>query len=157
MNNIPGWFIDPNSIKANEFEHGLMLGYMLLPDRAKKSGFPKDGTNELTLPDGSVLKTWVEKTYDNVVNSEYVEAYGIFQKLTYADGTVEEWNIEDFTTEYRYTGAVMISKGTWLGWELAEPVSGIIGSWYYYIYNTRTNKIEKNKHSGLQWGIPVEV
>lgn len=157
MSNVPGWFIDPNSVKANEFEHGLMLGYMLLPDRAKKSGFPKDGTNELTLPDGSVLKTWVEKTYDNVVNGEYVEAYGIFQTLTYEDGTVEKWSINDFTTIYPYGDTIMLDKGTWLGWELAEPVSGIISSWYYYIYNTGTNKIEKRKHEGLQWGIPVEV
>ena len=142
--------------KPNEFEHGLMLGYLLIKGK-QTSEYPKDGTDERTTSDG-VLKTWVEKTYDKYSDyyGRYEEEYGIFQTLTHSDGTVEEWSIDDFTSTYPYGGKSRITKGKWLGWELAEPVNGIISNWYYYLYNTTTNKIEKRLSTyDLHWGITV--
>ena len=149
---VPGWFVNPNSVKANEFEHGLMLGYLLLPDR---SVTPEQTEDERTLDDGSILKTWVEmtKAYDDSGGNHY-EQYTLFQTKTFPDGTVEKKSIDNFTRRYPYD----IKKGNYVKWELAEPDdAGVISKFYYYEYNEAYNRIERKQGGTLPWSILTEV
>lgn len=149
---IPSWIADPNSVKANEFEHGLMLGYLLLPNRKIT---PPQTEDERTLDDGSVLKTWVEmtKAYDDA-NGDHFEQYTLYQTKTHTDGTVEKQSVENFTRGF-YAD---ILKGNYVKWELAEPDdAGVISKFYYYEYNVAYNRIERKQRGPLPWSILTEV
>ena len=138
--------------KPNEFEHGLMLGYLLLPDR---SIIPEQTEDERTLDDGTILKTWVEmtKAYDDSSGNHF-EQYTLFQTKTYTDGTVEKQSVENFTRRNNYD----IYKGNYVKWELAEPDdAGVISKFYYYEYNEAYNQIERKQGGTLPWSILTEV
>ena len=149
---IPSWIADPNSVKPNEFEHGLMLGYLLLPDRKIT---PPQTEDERVLDDGSVLKTWAEmtKAYDDA-NGNHYEQYTLFQTKTFPDGTVEKQSVENFTRGY-YAD---ILKGNYVKWELGEPDdAGVISKFYFYEYNVAYNRIERKQGGTLPWSILTEV
>ena len=148
---VPGWFVDPNSVKANEFEHGLMLGYLLLPNRKIT---PPQTEDERTLDDGTVLKTWVEmtKAYDSGGN--HYEQYTLFQTKTHPDGNVEKQSVENFA----WRNNADIKKGNYVKWELGEPDdAGVISIFYYYEYNEAYNRIERKQGGVLPWSILTEV
>lgn len=138
--------------KPNEFEHGLMLGYLLLPNRDVT---PSQTEDERTLDDGTILKTWVEmtKAYDDSSGNHY-EQYTLYQTKTYPDGTVEKQSVDNFTHRNNYD----IEKGNYVKWELGEPNdAGIISYFYYYEYNVAYNRIERKQGGALPWIITTEV
>lgn len=138
--------------KPNKFEHGLMLGYLLLPDKKITSPQTED---ERTLDDGTVLKTWVEmtKAYDDSGGNHF-EQYTLFQTKTHTDGTVEKQSVENFT----YRNSYDIYKGNFVKWELGEPDdAGVISKFYYYEYNEAYNQIERKQGGALPWSILTEV
>ena len=139
--------------KPNTFEHGLMLGYLLLPDRSGSTPTPTE--DERTLDDGTILKTWAEmtKAYDNSGGKHY-EQYTLYQTKTHTDGTVEKQSVDNFTRFNNYD----IEKGNYVKWELAEPDdAGVISKFYYYEYNEAYNRIERKQGSILPWSILTEV
>ena len=158
MSNVPAWFIDPNSVKANEFEHGLMLGYMLLPKKGSQSHTTKT-SDERKLSDGTILKTWIEVTKEPTLNTNktaYEMAWGLFQSKTYTDGTVEKVTIsEDFTT---INITAYIDKDELYNWELGEAdENGVITDSYWYRYTLSDNTIRKYLAGFLHWSIQTEV
>ena len=139
--------------KPNTFEHGLMLGYLLLPNRSGSTPTPTE--DERTLDDGTVLKTWVEmtKAYDDSGGRHY-EQYTLYQTKTHTDGTVEKQSVDNFTRFNNYD----IYKGNYVKWELAEPDdAGVISKFYYYEYNEAHNRIERKQGGTLPWSILTEV
>ena len=156
MSNVSAWFIDPNSVKANEFEHGLMLGYLLLPN---KKITPPQTEDERVLDDGTILKTWIEITKEPTLNANktaYEMAWGLFQSKTYTDGTVEKVTIdEDFTT---FNINAYIDKDELYNWELGDPdENGVITNSYWYRYTLSDNTIRKYSAGFLHWSIQMEV
>ena len=135
--------------KPNEFEHGLMLGYLLLPDRSGSTPTPTE--DERTLDDGTILKTWVEmtKAYDDSSGTHY-EQYTLYQTKTYTDGTVEQQTVDNFTGD--------LLKGRWYNWELKDPDdAGVISGFWWYEYNDIYNKIYRKSGGNLPWSILTEV
>lgn len=159
MSQIPGWFIYAKN-KANEFEHGLMLGMMLMPVAGSMPHTTKT-SDERTLSDGSVLKTWIEVTKEPTVNANkdaYQMAWGLFQQKTYTDGTIEKVTVaEDFTTIHGYGNTAYVDKDELYNWELGEPDSdGLIRNTYWYRYLVNANTITKtNVGYLLHWAIEV--
>lgn len=157
MSEIPAWLIYAKN-KANEFEHGLMLGMMLVPAKGSAPHTTKT-SDERTLSDGTILKTWIEVTKEPTVNANkdaYEMAWGLFQQKTYTDGTIEKVTVvSDFTTIHGYGNTAYIDKDVMYNWELDEPnSSGIIQSSSWYKYNFGANTITKTSvGTYLHWSI----
>lgn len=135
--------------KPNAFEHGLMLGYLLLPENGGST--PAQTEDERTLDDGTILKTWVEMTnaFDNSSGVHY-EQYTLHQTKTYTDGTTEEKTLDNFTGD--------LLKGRWYNWELKDPDdAGVISEFWWYEYNEVYNKIYRRSGGLLPWSILTEV
>lgn len=151
-----------NIIQPNEFEHGLMLGMMLINGKKKSSDGITDVAFTHTSEDGSIIKTWVEKTYDqyNSYYGAYYEAYGIFQERTSPDGTVEKVTIKnDFTTRRSGGYTFYLTKEQWIGWELCNYNNLTeYNAIYYYLYGLKYNTISRYLYNGFnfKWQIPIE-
>lgn len=147
--------------KPNEFEHGLMLGMLMMPKNNKSGDIDiNNAAIENTLSDGSKIKTWAEKTVDNYTESSdlYREAYSLFQERTYPDGTIEKVTVaSNFTNKYNGVVTTLILKGEWVGWELCSYNNLTeYNRWYWYIYTLRTNTITRYRSKvDLHWNIPI--
>lgn len=145
------WWDSPAVDKPNEFEHGLMLGYLLIKGKQKN---PWTNTpDERDFPDGSHLKTWVEKTYDEYINNEYRENYTLFQQMTYSDGTAEIRSVDNFCSvgwDMNY-----VPKGEFVTWKFSEAQNGYITAFNWFRYVPTTNEIHLMNGIFLPWKIPV--
>lgn len=148
-------------MRPNEFEHGLMLGMMLINGKKKSSDGITDVAFTHTLEDGSTIKTWVEKTYDQYSSyyGLYNEAYGLFQEKTSPDGTVEKVTINnDFTTRSVPGYTLYLTKEQWIGWELCNYNNLTeYNAIYYYLYSLRYNTVQRYLYNvfNFKWKIPV--